>query len=149
VVLFAPVGTRDDRKDTAGNVLATGERAVHVVPRALAEAMNDTGATLPADTDELDHAGLTVAVDAPRVAEAPVALECTLYAHLEVGGSTFVPAAVVHAHVDDDLLADGRLDAVGRLAGDWYATTRDRFALDRPPRPADGREGGTRPVAGG
>ncbi len=45
---------------------------------------------------------------------------------------------VVHAHVDDDLLVDGtldvqRLDAVGRLAGGWYARLSDRFELERPP----------------
>jgi flavin reductase (DIM6/NTAB) family NADH-FMN oxidoreductase RutF len=78
------------------------------------------------------------AVDAPRVAEAHVSLECTLYDSMEVGGSTLLFGEVVHAHVDDDLLVDEkvdvtRLDAMGRLAGGYYATTRDRFHLERPP----------------
>jgi flavin reductase (DIM6/NTAB) family NADH-FMN oxidoreductase RutF len=57
---------------------------------------------------------------------------------MEVGGSTLLFGEVVHAHVDDDLLVDGkldvtRLDAVGRLAGGYYASTRDRYNLERPP----------------
>ena len=46
---------------------------------------------------------------------------------------------VVYARVADDLFTpEGtfdveRLDALGRLAGSHYATTRDRFAMERPP----------------
>jgi hypothetical protein len=46
----------------------------------------------------------------------------------------------VWLHVRDDVLgAKGavdaaKLDAVGRLGGEDYATTRDRFQLERPDR---------------
>ena len=142
VVLFAPVGVGDDRKDTPENVLATGAFVVNVVTGDLVEAMNETAASLGPDESEFDRAGVTAveatAVDAPRVAEAHVALECTLYDSMEVGGSTLLLGEVVHAHVDDDLLVDGKLDvtkldAVGRLAGGYYASTRDRYHLERPP----------------
>jgi flavin reductase (DIM6/NTAB) family NADH-FMN oxidoreductase RutF len=142
VVLFAPVGVGDDRKDTADNVLDTGAFVVNVVTDDLVEAMNETAATLDPGESEFERAGVTAveatAVDASRVNEAHVALECTLYDSMEVGGSTLLFGEVVHAHVDDDLLVDGKLDvtkldATGRLAGGYYATTRDRFHLERPP----------------
>jgi flavin reductase (DIM6/NTAB) family NADH-FMN oxidoreductase RutF len=79
-----------------------------------------------------------VAVDAPRVAEARVSFECRLVETLDVGVSTVVLGEVVHAHVDESLLTDGKmdtrkLDAVGRMAGSDYARTTDRFSMERPP----------------
>lgn len=143
VVLVAPVGVGDDRKDTPENVLATEAFVVNVVTGDLVEAMNETAATLGPDESEFDRAGVTAvdatAVDAPRVEEAHVSLECALYDSMEVGGSTLLFGEVVHAHVDDELLVDGhkldvtKLDAVGRLAGGYYASTRDRYHLERPP----------------
>ena len=142
VVLFAPVGVGADRKDTAENALATEAFVVNVVTDDLVAAMNESAATVAPDESEFERAGVTpveaTVVDAPRVAEAHVSLECTLYDSMAVGGSTLVFGEVVHAHVDDDLLDGGkldvtRLDATGRLAGGYYARTRDRYHLDRPP----------------
>ena len=47
------------RKDTARNILDTGEFVVNLVPRALAEAMNVTAIDAPAQIDELALAGLS------------------------------------------------------------------------------------------
>ena len=159
VLMFAPVGRADDDgvKDTARNVLGPAgvddegalergagsrEFVIHVVTEETVEAMNDTSATLDPGESEFDHAGLTAVeadvVDAARVEEAAVAFECTLYGARGVGGSTMILGEVVHAHVADDLLTDDefdveKLDAVGRLAGEWYARLGDRFELERPP----------------
>ncbi|WP_318569573.1 flavin reductase family protein [Salinigranum marinum] len=142
IVMVAPVGVGEDRKDTPENVLATEAFAVNVVTGDLVEAMNETAATLAPGESEFERAGVTAveatAVDAPRVAEAHVSFECTLSESMELGGSTLLFGEVVHAHVDDDLLVDGKLDvtkldAVGRLAGGYYASTRDRYHLERPP----------------
>ena len=75
--------------------------------------------------------------DTPRVAAAPVALECELHDWVEVGGSVLVLGEVVYAHVDEGVLTDGQvdieqLDTVGRLAGSQYASTAGRFGIDRP-----------------
>jgi flavin reductase (DIM6/NTAB) family NADH-FMN oxidoreductase RutF len=103
--------------------------------------MNATSAALAPHEDEFDHAGLervdATRVHAPRVADAPVTLECELYDTQEIGRQTLVFGEVVYAHVDDALLTDGKpdvraLDAVGRLAGNYYATTDDRFRMERP-----------------
>ncbi|GAA0246727.1 flavin reductase family protein [Haladaptatus pallidirubidus] len=142
VVMFAPVDGQDGLKDTPANVRETEEFVVNVVTEPLAEAMNRTSATLPHGESEFDHAGLdraeSTTVDAPRVAETPVAFECSLYEMVDIGASTMVLGEVEWVHVDDSVTTDGKLDvekidAVGRLSGNLYATTRERFSLERPP----------------
>ncbi|SEK69101.1 flavin reductase family protein [Haloferax larsenii] len=142
IVVFAPVGRGDDLKDTPRNAIEHGEFVVNVVTRDLVDQMNQTAATVSAGVDEFDHAGVEKAestvVDAPRVADAHVAFECTLHDTVEMGSSTLVFGEVVHVHVADGVLTDGKLDttkleAVGRLAGSQYVHTTDRFELTRPP----------------
>ncbi|WP_144798894.1 flavin reductase family protein [Halorubrum depositum] len=142
VVAFSPVATAADPKDTLANALETEAFVVNVVTEDVVEAMNASSATLDAGESEFDHVGIDRApsarVDAPRVAAAAVSLECELYDAVEIGTSTLVLGEVVYAHVAEDALLDGeidmdRLDTVGRLAGGWYASTDDRFELERPP----------------
>lgn len=142
VVAFSPVATAADPKDTLANALETEAFVVNVVTEDVVEAMNASSATLDAGESEFDHVGIDRApsarVDAPRVAAAAVSLECELYDAVEIGTSTLVLGEVVYAHVAEDALVDGeidmdRLDTVGRLAGGWYASTDDRFELERPP----------------
>ena len=139
---FSSSGTGADLKDSARNAVDTGEFVWNVVTEDVVEAMNATSATLPPDEDEFEHAAVTpaecAAIDAPRVAEAAVSFECELVDTLDVGASTLVFGEVVHAHVDDAVLTDGKmdttkLDAVGRLSGNEYARIGDRFSLERPP----------------
>lgn len=142
VVAFSPVATAADPKDTLANALETEAFVVNVVTEDVVENMNASSATLDAGESEFEHVGIDRApsarVDAPRVAAAAVSLECELYDAVEVGTSTLVLGEVVYAHVAEDALTDekidiGRLDTVGRLAGGWYASTDDRYELERPP----------------
>ncbi|RPI09559.1 MAG: hypothetical protein EHM71_05720 [Zetaproteobacteria bacterium] len=78
----------------------------------------------------------SVAVAPPRVLEAPASLECRLWRRIEVGPRReIVLGEVVHVHVRDGLAdpATCRVsDAyrpIGRLYGDSYCTTRQRFDL--------------------
>ena len=95
--------------------------------------------------DEFGIAGLTAkqfgTVDAPGVAEAKAVLECRVIDEKVIGdddlANAIVFGEVVCFHVDDEVLDGTRidpvaLDAVGRLAGSNYATTRDLLVLDRP-----------------
>ncbi len=142
VVMFAPVDNGPDSlKDSARNAIETGEFVHNVVTADFAEAMNESSATLPPEESEFDHVGLERApsekVSAPRVAHADIAFECELYDAIDIGISTLILGEVVMVHVDDDVTTDGKVDvekvnAVGRLAGNWYAETRDRFRLERP-----------------
>ncbi len=92
--------------------------------------------------DRNDHADLeraaSTTIRPPRVAAAAVAMECTLRDLLDVGGSTLVLGDVRYVLLAESVTADGKIDvhemdAVGRLAGAWYARTSDRFSLERPP----------------
>jgi len=146
IVMFSS-GDRADRPeeltDTARNARATGEFVVNVVTDRFAAAMNETSATLDPGESEFDHAGLdraeSTAVAPPRVAGIDAAYECTLHDLQRVGTNSLVLGEVVSAHIDDDILTEdgkvevGRVDATGRLAGNWYATTEDRFRMERPP----------------
>ncbi|MEL7360868.1 MAG: flavin reductase family protein [Bacteroidota bacterium] len=134
-------------KDTLANLRATRECVVHVVPHALADAMNQTSAAWPADTSEFEACGLTPVpsegVAPPRVAEAPVAFEAVLDRIVSFGDgpragqAVFVRIAL--AHLADEATANGRyadthlLDPVGRLGGTGYVRVKDGvFDLERP-----------------
>ncbi|HVZ72296.1 MAG TPA: flavin reductase family protein [Polyangia bacterium] len=134
------------KKDTWANIERTGEYVINVVPDALADAMNATSREVPHGTDEFELAGVTKEpserVRPPRVAESPVALECRLHKIVEVGNAGDETAIIVGEILlwrihDDMLLENGRLDPakldlVGRMGGNWYSRTRDRFELARP-----------------
>ncbi|HEU5197200.1 MAG TPA: flavin reductase family protein [Methylomirabilota bacterium] len=133
------------RKDTLANVQATGEFVVNVVDDALAAQMNVTSADYPPEVDEFTEAGLATApsvkVKAPRVAGAPVNMECRVTQILPVGRLPhhLVMGEIVHLHVRDDVYdpASGRLDMhrlkpVGRLAGHLYTHVHEIFEMKRP-----------------
>jgi len=142
-ILHNPTG--DHRKDTWRNIEATGEFVVNVVDEELARAMNETSTEFPPEVDEFEAAGLepapSVVVGPPRVAAAPVSMECTLLDSLAVGkgmgGATLVVGKVELVHVRDGI-TNGRnhvdlreLRPVSRLAGAQYGYVRETFAMDR------------------
>jgi flavin reductase (DIM6/NTAB) family NADH-FMN oxidoreductase RutF len=137
-IAFTSIGD----KDTVTNIRATGEFVVHVAGHDLVEQMNLSSASAPSDVSEFELAGVT-AVDAsivapPIVAEAPVAIECRLDRVVEIGNSRMVIGECLAFHVaerlwdDQDRVDPGKLDAVARMGGSTYSTTRDRFELRRP-----------------
>ncbi len=145
VVLFS-AGISDGReKDSLVNVRTTGEFTCNMVGVETAEGMNQSAAELAHGESEFDFAGLTPqpseAVAAPRVQEAKASFECRVQQIVELGNAPTTHAVVfgevIRIHVDDDVL-DGtrvdfdKLDALGRMAGNYYATTRDRFDISRP-----------------
>jgi flavin reductase (DIM6/NTAB) family NADH-FMN oxidoreductase RutF len=133
-------------KDTAANILATGEFVVNLVSEKNAEAMNVTCIDAPSDIDELTLAGLTPvrshAVRPPRIAESPVSFECRTLTSLVTGPrQTIVIGRIVCAHVDDAFVQDKErcyidtqaLGLIGRMHGSgWYARCSDLFQMDRP-----------------
>jgi flavin reductase (DIM6/NTAB) family NADH-FMN oxidoreductase RutF len=133
-------------KDTAANILETGEFVVNLVSEANAEAMNVTCIDAPSDVDELTLAGLTAvasrAIGAPRIAESPVSFECRVLASLVTGPrQTMVVGRVIGAHIDGALVQDRErcyidtkaLRLIARMHGSgWYARSTDLFQMDRP-----------------
>jgi flavin reductase (DIM6/NTAB) family NADH-FMN oxidoreductase RutF len=148
-LMFVPVNARDGaKKDTVRNIEHIPEFVVNLVSFVLAEQMNATAALLPYGESEFEKFGIAATpserVRPPRVAAAPVAFECTLDRIVHIGEGPLAANVVfgrIHlAHVSDAVLGpDGKpdpakLDLVGRLGGELYATTREHFTLKRPDR---------------
>ena len=148
-LLFVPGNTRDGRKkDTLLNIEANREFVVSLPSFAQAEQMNATAALLPYGESEFEAFGIAAApserVRPPRVAGAGVAFECTLLQIVPVGegplAANVVFGRILCAHVREEILgADGlidpaRQDAIGRMGGEGYTRTRERFDLARPDR---------------
>lgn len=131
-------------KDTAKNIRLTHEFVINLVDEALAEKMNLCAATLPPGEDELAHAGLTAlpssVVKPPRIAEAPVSLECKSHSIVEIGDNRLIIGEVLRVHVREGILnADTWMvnaDAyrpIGRMqAPGWYCHTTAMFEMKRP-----------------
>lgn len=141
-IVMISINKRDDGaiKDTARNILANGEFVVHLVDEAIAERMHHCGAALPPDVSEIERVGFGVRasnhVKPPRIAEAPVALECTLYEKLETPSRHILIGQVHWMHARDDLVDTSRYHIrlqnyfpVGRFGASFYTRTRDRFAI--------------------
>lgn len=102
-------------KDSVANIVETGEFVWNLATRPLAEAMNNSSATLPRDADEFAFAGVTPLpgrkVNVDRVAESPVHFECKLTQCIQLQTATgeqvetwLVLGEVVAVHIDHALL---------------------------------------------
>jgi flavin reductase (DIM6/NTAB) family NADH-FMN oxidoreductase RutF len=131
-------------KDTARNIRVTQEFVVNMVDEALAEAMNLCARSLPPGEDETRLAGLTtlpsVSVKPPRIAEAPVSLECKNIGIFEIGENRLIIGEVLRVHVRDGifdpetwLVNPEHYRPIGRMQSpNWYCRTTDLFEMQRP-----------------
>jgi len=117
IIGFASIGY----KDTLRNIEETGEFVWNLTTRALAEAMNQSCASVGPEVSEFTLAGLTplasTVVAPPRVAESPVTFECKRTQILQLQGADgaqvdtwLVLGEVVAVHIDQALLKDGVYD---------------------------------------
>lgn len=130
VIMFASGTDEHGRpKDTARNAVETGEFVVNLATPDCLSAVDETSAPLSSGQSEFDEAGVehhpSIVVDPPGVAASPVNIECTLYDSMPVESAVMVLGRVEYVHVDEALVADGRVDArlvetVGRLGGPYY-----------------------------
>lgn len=130
-------------KDTAANILASGEFVVNLVSESIAQQMNTCATDFPANHDELKEAGLTAipstAVKPPRIAESPVNFECRLAQVVEIGRNRTILGEVLRMHIHDDLIDTERLyvrtdqlHLIGRMhGGGMYTRTNDLFEIPR------------------
>ena len=149
MVMFAPIGPKPDGngKDTYQNILQTQQFVVNLVNADLAQAMNASSEHFDADVDEFAVAGVTAApcihIMPPRVAQAPVSLECILVncLHLPTDKppiqNNLVIGQVVGIHIDEAILTDGMVDIgkyrpLARLGYFDYAITETATSLSRP-----------------
>lgn len=145
LTVMISVGQRKGHpKDTLHNAQETGEYVINIVNEELAAAMNETSGEWAYEVNEFDRAGLTPApsidVKPPRVAGAPIALECKVTQIVPVIDTTYtlILGRVLRFHLRSDLLRpNGMVDAlrlkpVARLSGDEYATLGRVFEMQRP-----------------
>lgn len=136
MVQFTSVG----RKDSLNNVEATGEFVVNFAAEPLYEQVNASGTNFPPDVSEFEAIGVTAepsrTIAVPRVAESPVAIECTLHTTLALGDCTLVIGQVRHLAIDADVL-DGdhpevrRLRPLARLGKDEWSTLGEVQEISR------------------
>jgi flavin reductase (DIM6/NTAB) family NADH-FMN oxidoreductase RutF len=146
VLCFSPL-LNDDRleKDTLLNIRQTHEFVVNIVSHTLVQKMNQTSEAYPAGVSEFTQAGVTAhpsaVIKVPGVQESLVRFECTLHQIISLGSDPMAGNLVLgnirwiylHPDIYQDGKVDGEtLDPVGRLAGNYYSTIRDRFEIARP-----------------
>ena len=134
-------------RDTLRNVEQTNEFVVNLVGYDLRESMNATSAHVGPSVDEFELAGLTPApsvhVKVPRVAEAPVSLECRFLTRLRLPSdhprveNNLVVGTVVGTHIADRIIRDGMIDMaayrpVARLGYMDYTSVESVFEMLRP-----------------
>ena len=139
-------------KDTLRNIRETKDFVINVVDESLHERMVRTSGEWAPEVDEFALTGLTPVaserVKSPRLAEAPVSMECVLERVIEFETTALVIGRMVLAHYREELLTEGRVDPlklrpVGRLGGDGYTVVREVIHLQRPraPKPDAARDG--------
>jgi len=128
-------------KDTAANILRSGEFVVHLPDESIAEQMHACGEMLGPDESEVEHTGLTLrpsrVVAVQTIVEAPVAFECVLHEQL-INESRYVFFGKVEALHARDGLVDTELwrvrlqeyFPVARFGASFYLRSRDRFAME-------------------
>jgi flavin reductase (DIM6/NTAB) family NADH-FMN oxidoreductase RutF len=128
-------------KDTRANIRANEQFVVNLVPFALAEQMRVTSIAFPKGVEEPKEAGLSLAssmrVGVPRIAEAPVAMECTVMQEIALGSFGLVLGKIVMVHVWDEAVTNvarqhvdaEKLDLTGRMESSWYTRIRERFEM--------------------
>lgn len=141
----------DGEKDSVANARETGAFTWNLVSRDLAEAMNESSASVARDIDEFDLAGLAMApgvdVVAPRVADSPVQFECRVTEIInlktlsgEPSPNIMVFGEVVRIHIDTAHIVDGVYRTTSAIpvargggTGDYFAITPEtHFHMARP-----------------
>jgi len=150
--VFSPARRIRDNttKHTLENVLEVGECVINIVNYSMVHQTSLASVEYPKGTNEFIKAGFTPLkselVKPPRVAEAPVQLECVIKDIIslgdENGAGNLILAEIKIIHINEDILdADGKIDQekidlVARLGGDWYCrVTKDNlFKVPKPVR---------------
>ncbi len=136
VMIFSPSrsGRDNTTKDTYDNVHEIPEVVINMVTFQMVEQMSLASNAYPKGVNEFIKAGLTEIsserIRPPRVAESPVAFECTVKDVVPLGSQggagNLVICDVLLMHVHREYLDEKghvdttKLDLVGRMGGDWY-----------------------------
>ncbi|MCX2451308.1 flavin reductase family protein [Pedobacter sp. PLR] len=135
-------------KHTLENVLEVKECVINIVNYPMVQQMSLASTEYIKGINEFEKAGFTMLpshlVKPPRVAEAPVQMECIVkeVIHLgdQPGAGNLILAEVKLIHIQEEILdSDGKIDQekidlVARLGGDWYCrvTPESLFKVAKP-----------------
>jgi flavin reductase (DIM6/NTAB) family NADH-FMN oxidoreductase RutF len=119
-------------KDTAQNILNNEEYVVHIADSSLMNAVHESSTEHPPEVSEVEELRLSTLpgdrTKVPRLAAAPIAMECRFRQCLEFGEtrSRLIVGEVLVFHIRDGLLKNGKieteaLDPIARIAGPRYA----------------------------
>lgn len=133
------------KKDTVRNIEYSRDFVVNIVNESLIKPAIQASADYPCSVDEIKEVGLTAIpsekVKSPRIAEAPINLECKVALSLELGEGLnlrkVVFGEVVMFHIKDEVCLDGcihpaKLKAIGRMGKSLYSCPTDTFELKTP-----------------
>ncbi len=153
VVIFSPSrrGRDNTVKHSYENVLDVPEVTINMVSYDMVNQMSLASSDYARGVNEFVKSGFTEAasdvVRPPRVAEAPVSMECVVDQVIPLGdgpsAGNLVLARVLRMHVQEGMLdAQGLpdpvlLDLVGRHGGNWYTRTHGEalFEVPKPSQP--------------
>jgi flavin reductase (DIM6/NTAB) family NADH-FMN oxidoreductase RutF len=128
-------------KDTRANIRLNEQFVVNLVSFELAQEMRVTSIPFPRGVEESKEAGLDLlpseCVSVPRIARAPISMECTFMQEIGLGTFSLVLGKIWRMHVQDDAITDvqrlyidaNKLDLIARMEGSWYTRTTDRFEM--------------------
>jgi len=144
-MLMFSVGNQGDgaSKGTLQNIRYLPEFVVHICDESIAQRMNVCSTDFEHGVNEIEQAGFTavpsVKVKPPRIAEAPVHMECKLIQIVQFGTRhNVVFGEVVMFHYRDGIVNDryhvdvSKLNPIGRLSGSLYSKVTETFRMDRP-----------------
>ena len=150
VCIFSPSRrVRDNTtKHTLENIKMVPECVINIVNYKMVQQISLASCDYPKGTNEFIKAGFTPLaselVKPPRVAEAPIQLECIVQEVITLGDNAgagnLVLALIKKIHIKEEVLDANKnidqikLDLVARLGGDWYAriTEDNLFKVEKP-----------------
>jgi len=148
--IFSPARrVRDNTtKHTLENVLEVKECVINIVNYDMVQQTSLSSTEYGRGVNEFDKAGFTMLpsllVKPPRVAEAPVQMECLIKEVIALGdgpgAGNLVMAEIKIIHIKEEILdSEGKIDQakidlVARLGGDWYCrvTPESLFKVAKP-----------------
>ena len=150
VCVFSPARrVRDNTtKHTLENILEVKECVINIVNYPMVQQTSLASTDYAKGVNEFEKAGFTMLpselVKPPRVAEAPVQMECivTEVIHLgeNPGAGNLILAEIKLIHIKEEILDEegkidqAKIDLVARLGGDWYCrvTPDNLFKVAKP-----------------
>src|SRR5690554_3576998 len=141
ILVFSPArrGRDNTTKHSYENVLEEPEVVINIVSFDMVQQTSLASTEYAKGINEFKKAGFTELssdiVKPPRVAEAPVQLECKVNDVIslgkEGGAGNLVICEVVKLHIKEDVLDENgaidpfKIDTISRLGGNWYSRAKE------------------------